>query len=261
MPLPRTFLPIRASAGSDRGDSSRSRAAPVRFRLTGKQPSFATADLSNPILQPWAREALAKRNERILAGEPGFGPRVSCWPGGVPTFLLGAPFRPMFIIQSAKEVVMVLQLDHQVRRIYLDVAHSKNVKPSWYGESIGHYEGDTLVVDTIGLNDRTYVDNFLTPHTDKLHVVERFRLIDGGRTLEARIHVEDAGAFTRPWDAVQRFKRIEPGVAENSLVIQNDGTNGRGEAGPMIEESCAESPLVTFASDGAPIPQAAAPDF
>ena len=139
--------------------------------------------------------------------------------------------------------------------------HSANVKPSWYGESVGTYEGDTLVVDTIGLNERTYVDNFLTPHTDKLHVVERFRLIDGGRQLEARIHVEDAGAFTMPWDAVQRFKRIEQGVADNSLVVQNDGTNGRGEAGPMIEESCAESSLVTFGGDGMPIPQAIVPDF
>jgi hypothetical protein len=156
---------------------------------------------------------------------------------------------------------MILQLDHQIRRIYLDVPHSANVKPSWYGESVGHYEGDTLVVDTIGLNDRTFVDNFLTPHTDKLHIVERFRLIDGDRTLQANIHVEDDGAFTMPWDAIQRFKRIEPGVADNSLVVENDGTNGRGPAGPMLEESCAESNLVTFGSDGMPIPQAVMPDF
>src|SRR5262249_5898570 len=232
------FKPLPSGAGPVVEDPAHPAVGNDEFRLTGKQPTFATADLSNPILQPWAREALRKRNERILAGEPGFGPRVSCWPGGVPTFLLGAPFRPMFIIQSAKEVVMVLQLDHQIRRIHLDVPHSAKLKPSWYGESAGHYEGDTLVVDTIGLNERTYVDTCLTPHTGKLHVVERFRIIEGGKTLEARVHVEDSGAFTMPWDAVQRFKRIEPGVADNSLVIPNDGTNGRGEAGPMTEESC-----------------------
>ena len=248
-------------AASGPGPMSFDKAHPYVPNGRGPQPTYRVADLSNPILQPWARDALRKRNERILAGEPGFGPRVSCWPGGVPTFLLGAPFRPMFIIQSAKEVVMVLELDHQIRRIYLNVPHSQNVKPSWYGESVGHYEGYTLVVDTIGLNDRTPVDNFLTPHTGRLHVVERFRVIEGGRTLEARMHVEDDGAFTMPWDAVQRFKRIEPGVADNSLVIPNDGTNGRSEAGPLTEQSCAESPLVTFASDGAPIPQAAVPDF
>src|SRR5215471_20030835 len=165
------FKPLASGAGPVMEDPAHPAVGNDEFRLTGKQPSFATADLSNPILQPSTREALRKRNERILAGEPGFGPRVSCWPGGVPTFLLGAPFRPMFIIQSAKEVVMILQLDHQVRRVYLDVPHSKSVKPSWYGESVGRYEGDTLVVDTIGLNAKTFVDNYRTPHSDKLHVV------------------------------------------------------------------------------------------
>jgi len=255
------FKPPPSGAGPVMEDPAHPAVGNDDFRRTGKQPSFATADLSNPILQSWAREALRRRNESILAGEPGFGPRVSCWPGGVPTFLLGAPFRPMFIIQSAKEVVMILQLDHQIRRIYLDVPHSTNVKPSWYGESVGHYEGDTLVVDTTGLNGRTFVDNFLTPHTDKLHVLERFRMIDGGNTLEATLHVEDDGAFTMPWDAVQRFKRVEPGIADNGLVIQNDGTNGRSPAGPLAEESCAESNLITFGSDGMPIPQATVPDF
>ena len=71
--------------------------------------------------------------------------------------------------------------DFQLRRVYLNEPHSANPKPSWYGESVGHYEnGDTLVVDTIGMNDRTYVDNYRTPHTTQLHVVERFKLVDGG---------------------------------------------------------------------------------
>ena len=70
---------------------------------------------------------------------------------------------------------MTSQFDHQYRHIYLNVPHSADIKPSWFGESVGHYEGDTLVVDTIGLNDRTFIDDYLTPHTDKLHVVERFR--------------------------------------------------------------------------------------
>ena len=113
----RGFRPLASGAGPVMEDPAHPAVGNDEFRVTGKQPSFATADLSNPILQPWVREALRKRNEGILAGGPGFGPRVSCWPGGVPTFLLGAPFRPMFIIQSAKEVVMVLQLDHQVRRV------------------------------------------------------------------------------------------------------------------------------------------------
>ena len=99
----------------------------------------------------------------------------------------------MHIIQTPKEVVLFLT--GRVRHIWLNVPHSANPKPSWYGESVGHYEGDTLVVDTIGFNDKTFVDSYRTPHTDKLHVVERFRLIDGGNTLEVAFTVEDPGAF------------------------------------------------------------------
>src|SRR6202030_2200190 len=96
---------------------------------------------------------------------------------------------------------MIWQMDHQVRHVYLNVPHSANPKPSWYGESVGHYEGDTLVVDTISMNDKTFVDNYGTPHTTQLHVAERFRMIDGGKTLEVNIKVDDPGAFTMPWTA------------------------------------------------------------
>jgi hypothetical protein len=82
---------------------------------------------------------------------------------------------------------MIYSGDQQIRHVYLDMPHSANPKASWYGESIGHYEGDTLVVDTIGLNDKTFVDNYRTPHTEKLHVVERWTLLDGGKTLEANV--------------------------------------------------------------------------
>ena len=104
---------------------------------------------------------------------------------------------------------MIYSGDQQVRRIYLDVPHSANPKPSWYGESVGHYEGDTLVVDTIGLNDKTFVDNYRTPHTEKLHVVERWRLIDGGKTLEVNVTVEDPDTFNEPWSAIQRYRRVQ----------------------------------------------------
>jgi hypothetical protein len=86
---------------------------------------------------------------------------------------------------------MIFSGDQQVRHVYLDVPHSENPKPSWYGESIGHYEGDTLVMDTVGLNDKTFLDNYRTPHTEKLHVVERWRLIDDGERLEVKVRVED----------------------------------------------------------------------
>jgi hypothetical protein len=133
------------------------------------------------------------------------------------------------------------------------------VKASWFGESIGHYEGDTLVVDTIGLTTKTFVDNYYTPHTGQLHVVERFRLLDDGDGIEARVHVEDPGAFTTPWDAVQRFRRIEPGRTENDLPLAEVGSQGL--AAPLQEVRCAESTF-SFSGDRAvQIPHADEPDF
>jgi hypothetical protein len=159
---------------------------PPSGRIQGAQPTFPVSDINNPILQPWAREELRKRNERILSGGTGFGRQASCWPMGVPGFLLQG-VQPVYFIQTAKEIVMVWQEDYQTRRIYMNVLHSAHVTPSWFGESVGHFEDDTLVVDTIGLNDKTWIGNYRTPHSDKLHVIERFRIVDGGKMLEVNV--------------------------------------------------------------------------
>jgi len=140
------------------------------------------------------------------------------------------------------EIRMMLGQDFQLRREHLYVPHSHIHAPSWYGESVGHYEnGDTLVVDTIGMNDRTYVDNYRTPHTTQLHVVERFRLIEGGTWIEVHARIEDPGAFTTPWNAVQRYRRVEQG--------------------PMEEQVCAENNGDHFNQDLVPIPRDDTPDF
>jgi len=214
---------------------------PPSGRIQGGQPTFPIADLTNPILQPWAREELRRRNERILSGKTGYSRQASCWPIGVPGFLLHG-VQPVYFIQIAKEVVMVWQEDYQTRRVYLNVPHSAKPAPSWFGESVGHYEGDTLVIDTIGMNDQTWIDNFRTPHTDRLHVVERFHMIDGGKTLEVNVHVEDPGAFTTPWNTIQRYGRVQ--------------------FGPLIEVSCAEGSTNNYLKqDMEPIPQANKADF
>jgi hypothetical protein len=198
-------------------------------------PTFRVADLRNPILQPWTRERLEKVNERSLSGEVVAIPKERCWPVGVPAFDI-LPATPVYFLQTPKEVVMIWMQDHWPRHVYLDVPHSANPKPSWFGESVGHYEGDTLVVDTIALNDRTFVDNYQTPHTDKLHVIERFRMVDGGKTMEVKIHVEDPGAFTTPWDAIQHYRRVE--------------------TAPMIEISCPENNDDHFHHGLEPMPHA-----
>jgi hypothetical protein len=74
----------------------------------------------------------------------------------------------------------------------------QNPKPFWYGESVGRYESDTLVVNTIGQNTKTFVDNYRTPHSEKLHVVERYRLIEGGKMLHADITIDDPTTFIQP---------------------------------------------------------------
>ena len=208
----------------------------------GDQPTLRVADLDNPILQPWVKDALRKVNERTLSGKgDNFPPQVRCWPLGVPAFLL-YPAQPVYFVQTPKEVVLTWQSDHMVRHVFLTDKHSANPKPSWFGESIGHYEnGDTLVVDTIGLNTRTFVDNYRTPHTDKLHVVERYKLANAETRIEVTVTVEDPGAFTMPWTARQNYRRIE--------------------VGPMQESTCIEGNFNYFNFDFDPLPTASRADF
>jgi hypothetical protein len=215
------------------------------------QSAFRVADLSNPIVQPWAREELRKANERALSGKAAYTPKERCWPIGVPGFLL-YPVFPVYFLQTPKEVLMIWAEDHQVRHVYLNQPHSARVAPSWFGESVGQYEGDTLVVDTVGMNSRTYVDSYGTPHTDKLHVVERFQMINVGKTLEVKVHVEDPGAFTTPWDAIQRYRRID---------ANGDNNDPRIPHGPLEEMACAENNGDILNEGAEPIPQADKPDF
>jgi hypothetical protein len=240
-PIGQDFLQPPSGPGPVTFDKAHPYVDSAIARKTGAQPTLRIADLSNPILQPWVREELQKVNQRALTAIVMFTPKERCWPIGVPGFLL-YPVTPVYFLQTPKEVVMIWEEDHMARHVYLTDRHSPNVKPSWFGESIGHYEnGDTLVVDTIGLNTRTFVDSFRTPHTEQLHVVERFRIVDGGKALEVNVHVEDAGAFTIPWNAMQRYRRVEQG--------------------PMREAVCAENNAKFFNYDVEPIPQADKPDF
>ena len=234
------FLPPQSGPGPVMDDPAHPRISNAVAAATGRQPTFHIGDANSPILQPWAKEQMRKRNELVLSGKPGYTRQAACWPNGVPGFLL-YPVQPIYIVQGAKEVLMISQEDHQVRHIYLNVPHSEHVKLSWNGESVGHYEGDVLVVDTVGMNDQTYIDNYRTPHTDKLHVVERFHLTEGGKTLVVDLHVEDPGAFTVPWNAIQRYRRVEPG--------------------PILESFCAEGNFNYFNYEVEPIPQANKPDF
>ncbi len=189
----------------------------------GRQPTDRIADLSNPNLKPWAKEVMKKDIDEVLAGKKvAFSPRSSCMPTGVPSFMAysGGAFATYFV-QTPKEVWIIFSGEQEVRRVYLDVPHTANPKPSWYGESVGHYEGDTLVIDTIGQDTRTLVDPFRTPHTEKLHVVERWRMLDDKQALEVAVTVDDPDTYFQPWSGVRRYRRVRQDFVERACAENN----------------------------------------
>ncbi len=160
-----------------------------------------------PPLMPWAEE-------KYKSVKPGYGPRatpdsqdpiLSCLPPGVPRIML-IPF-PMQVIQTPGEVILLFEYDHYIRHIYLDRReHPKEMDLTWMGDSIGWWEGDTLVVDTAGLNDKPWLDQVGHPHSDALHVVERIRRIDRD-TLQDELTIDDPKAYKKTWTGQQVFKR------------------------------------------------------
>jgi hypothetical protein len=192
---------------------------------TGEQPTFRIADLTNPNLMPWAKELMKKDIDEILAGKKSaFTAQSSCVPGGVPMFMAYGGPNPVVFLQTPKEVLLFFTGEQQIRHVYMDVPHSANPKPSWYGESVGHYEGDTLVIDTIGLNDKTVADIYRTPHTKKLHVVERWRKVEGGQMIESVFTVDDPDTFYQPWTAMRRYRRVQQEPIEN-ICAENNSVN------------------------------------
>jgi hypothetical protein len=206
----------------------------------------ATKRITNtkdPVLKPWAATQIQATNDEILHGvrDIPFTAQGRCYPGGVPGQLLW-PFEPVYFIQTPEEVWMIWQRDHLVRRIFLTDKHSAQVTPSWFGESIGHYEnGDTLVVDTVGLSAKiSYIDNFRTPHSEKLHVVERFTIAPGGKGMSALVKVEDPDTFNAPLTMTRRWFKFE---------------------GAMLETVCPENNGDFFKQNLFPQPEAQTPDF
>src|SRR6185437_8575037 len=146
--------------------------------------------------------------------------RSACSAAGVPGFdlLLGGALQ---ILQTPREVTMIFSGNSETRHIALNAPHSPNPKLSFYGDSVGHYEGDTLVVDTIALNDKTFLDNYRTPHTGQLHVIERWRLIENGAKLEIRLTIDDPGTFNQPWQALRQYDRLNRTFAEDNCSENN----------------------------------------
>jgi hypothetical protein len=223
-------------------------------------------DYRNPILKPQAADIVKQDGELSLAGITFPSPRNQCWPGGVPYVFTTASIE---LLQQPNQVVIIYSNDNEVRHIRLNQAHPANATPSWYGDSVGHYEGDTLVVDTIGqkVGPFAMLDWYGTPHSPELHVIERYRLVDyaeavgglkrdrrenfavqpetidrgyRGKFLQLTFTVEDPEVFTMPWTATMTY---QPRAIE------------------WLERTCAEARYKYGTEKDPAIPTAAKPDF
>jgi hypothetical protein len=238
-----------------------------RSRRNGvSNPLQLVGDYTNPILKPEAAEVVRKFGEQSTAyfGFP--NPRNQCWPNGLP-FVLSS--NGLEIFQQRDKITMIYQVDHQVRQVRMNATHPAKVTPSYFGDSVGRYEGDTLVIDTVGIKPGPFamIDWFGTPQSPALHVVERYRMLDydaakdgldraakenalpqprtidldyRGKHLQLTFTVEDPTVFTTPWSATVTYGR---------------------PAGEWLENVCAENPNKYGTERDAQVPTAAKPDF
>jgi hypothetical protein len=225
-------------------------------------------NFNNPILKPEAAAVVKKRSEILRSGEDYPNPSLNCLPMVSPYIFR---VQEMQVIQKKDEVLLLYMQDHQIRHVRLNGVHPPKVTPSWYGDSIGHYEGDTLVIDTIGykLGPAPILDMYGSPFSEGLHVAERYRLIDyeaakaaqagnvrdagpvateqaatidenyKGKGLQVQFTVEDKNVFNTPWSGAATYRR----------------------AASWVENVCAENIHEYYAGKDTEIPKADRPDF
>jgi hypothetical protein len=226
-------------------------------------------DYTNPILKPEAAEIVKKRGEISISGRNFPDPSNSCGAYNPPyTFTMQLGFE---MLQKQDQITILYNQDDQVRHIRLNGVHPANVKPSAMGDSIGHYEGDTLVVDTVGIevSPLSMTDHYGSPNSPALHVVERYRLIEGKaakaaqekfekfigsvggvgappadlvdvKGLQVELTVEDPDVFTTPWSALATYRQ---------------------RARNWNEQVCADNPIEHYAGEWQGLPKADKPDF
>jgi hypothetical protein len=223
-------------------------------------------DYANPILKPQAAEIVKNFGELSINGITFPSPANQCWPEPLPYIYKNFA---MLIFQQPDRITIIYDQDHEVRHVRLNEPHPAEVTPSWYGDSVARYEGDTLVIDTVGTKaNRPFamIDLYGTPYTEKLHVIERYRLLDyddakegldrdakenqrpavgidrnyRGKHLQIHFTVEDEGVFTTPWSATITY--------------------GRGST-EWPETVCAENTQEYYNHKQSDVPRADKPDF
>jgi hypothetical protein len=196
---------------------------PVRERVA------RTVDGQLPPMQPWAAKLLEQRlvdaeHDKIFANTASL-----CQPEGVPYILFSAVSGPIQILETPGQVTLISEEMNEIWFIHLNEKHTEDVEPSFHGESVGHWEGDTLVIDTVGLSDRTTLDQVGMPHTNALHVITRVHRVDPN-TLEFLVTIDDPKTFTHPWNRRVIYKKAAPTerIAEDVCENQRNGVDANG---------------------------------
>ena len=185
-------------------------------------------DAAEPPWLPWNKEQFEKRAAAEKVGRLLYDPTAACLPSGIPR-LIAAPY-PVEIVQTAGQIVFLYEVQHLFRVVKMNAQHGKSVPPSYMGDAVGHWEGDTLVIDTIGFVKDTQIDEAGTQHSDALHVVERIRKV--ADTLEIVFTMDDPKAFTKPWTA-KRVWHWRPDVRFLEYVCEENNRNAPDENGVL----------------------------
>jgi hypothetical protein len=210
--------------GAKTSDSDETRNLSGVWFTQGKVRANFSFEGGAPFL-PWGEE-------RVKAGPQKDTLVVLCIPPGVPR-VWTEPY-PFEIITLPQRVLVIYEYQHLIRQIYTDGRdHPKDLTPTYMGNSVGKWEGNTLVVDTIGFNDKTWIDGTKHPHSDALHVVERIQRV-GHEILKVDITIDDPKTYVKPWTA-QRIFDLKPGWEISEQVCEENNTylfppdNGKAE--------------------------------
>jgi len=177
------------------------------------------------VMAPYKKAALALLNQRVAAMNAGTDrpdPQVYCETGGAVRFAAGG--FPVRFITTPGLITMIAEEDHVVRRIYLNQPHPAHIVPSIIGDSVGHWEGNTLVVDSIGFKNGGWMDENGSPSSDKLHLYERFTKKKGGHMIEDQITIDDPVNYTAPFVYVHDYT-YAPNATWDEMICEENNRN------------------------------------
>ena len=175
-----------------------------------------------PPLKPQYMKVLEDHIRSKNRGFPIADASTDCKPHGMPR-LMESPY-PIEIVQTPGQVTFLHEVAHNLRRIYLDQPQPATITPSYLGHSVGKWEGDTLVVDTLGLNTKTFIDDEGSQHSDKLHITERYKKVLGGRALELTMTVEDPVTLEKPY-SYKRYYTWRPEIRPAEYICEENNRN------------------------------------